>query len=146
MDGLTRRDLLATTAVAVAACGVGGLAGCADTRKERQPLITSGTVSLGPATDYPAGTVSTKYVETYGIVVVNDSGTPAAIRPVCTHKGCTVVWKPEGHQFECPCHGSRFNLIGQPVNGPATRPLPAVACIRRADGTVAVDLTKLYAL
>jgi cytochrome b6-f complex iron-sulfur subunit len=41
----------------------------------------------------------------------------------CTHKGCDVGYDPEGAQFVCPCHESRFDLDGSVKNGPAERPL-----------------------
>jgi len=41
----------------------------------------------------------------------------AAVRPVCTHKGCDL--RPDGAAFECPCHGSRFGLDGRVLAGPA---------------------------
>jgi nitrite reductase/ring-hydroxylating ferredoxin subunit len=44
-----------------------------------------------------------------------------ALSPICTHLGCRVRKARDG--FECPCHGSRYDLHGQVMNGPATRPL-----------------------
>lgn len=40
----------------------------------------------------------------------------------CTHLGCKIN-KTEGQEFVCPCHGSRYNLDGIPVKGPARKPL-----------------------
>jgi len=40
---------------------------------------------------------------------------------VCPHQGCTVGVAEE--HFECPCHGSRFELTGQWQSGPAEQPL-----------------------
>jgi len=37
-------------------------------------------------------------------------------------------------------------MLGIPVKGPATKPLALVACKTEADGTLTVDLTKLYGL
>src|SRR5438045_3718035 len=102
MPDLTRRELLSAAALALAASA---LPASQSTAKHKPAAITSGTVSLGPASDYPAGSVSTRYLDTYGIAIVNDSGTPVALRPICTNpadpvKGGPVTWKPETHQFE----------------------------------------------
>ncbi|GIX07562.1 MAG: hypothetical protein KatS3mg115_1965 [Candidatus Poribacteria bacterium] len=46
----------------------------------------------------------------------------AAVTIICTHQGCQVMY--DGREFlNCPCHGSRFDLEGNVVRGPANRPL-----------------------
>lgn len=40
----------------------------------------------------------------------------------CTHLGCRIA-KAEGQELVCPCHGSRYNNSGEPVQGPAPRKL-----------------------
>ncbi|HXV41989.1 MAG TPA: Rieske 2Fe-2S domain-containing protein [Anaerolineae bacterium] len=46
-----------------------------------------------------------------------------AIYKVCTHLGCLYEWVPITTRFECPCHGSKFQLSGDYISGPARRSL-----------------------
>ena len=46
-----------------------------------------------------------------------------AVSPRCTHLGCTLTWNPEETSWDCPCHGSRFDVTGRRLNGPAQRDL-----------------------
>lgn len=47
----------------------------------------------------------------------------SAVSPICSHEKCTVAYRRAVTRFECPCHGSFFDLDGNVLNGPATLPL-----------------------
>lgn len=42
---------------------------------------------------------------------------------VCTHMGCIVRFNSLEKTWDCPCHGSRFSIDGDPINSPAMTPL-----------------------
>lgn len=44
-----------------------------------------------------------------------------ALSTVCTHSGCEV--RPLPSSFQCPCHGSEYDLFGEVREGPAREPL-----------------------
>jgi hypothetical protein len=45
----------------------------------------------------------------------------------CTHVGCVVRWNGFERCWDCPCHGSQFSVDGDPLQGPAHRPLEPFA-------------------
>ena len=53
----------------------------------------------------------------------DDAGALHVVSAVCTHLGCVVSWNDAERSWDCPCHGSRFDVDGRVLDGPATAPL-----------------------
>ncbi len=53
----------------------------------------------------------------------DEAGVVHAVSAVCTHMGCLVGWNATDRTWDCPCHGSRFELSGEVIHGPATQQL-----------------------
>ncbi len=99
---------------------------------------------IGPASDYPPESVSTKWTAARGVWVVHTSQYNGkdliyALSSVCTHLGCTPSWLEGEQKFKCPCHGSGFYKNGINFEGPAPRPLERVGLQIAADGMLEVD-------
>jgi cytochrome b6-f complex iron-sulfur subunit len=99
---------------------------------------------IGPPSDFPLGTVSTKYTAANGIWIVhtdqyNSKDLIYVLASVCTHLGCTPSWLEGEQKFKCPCHGSGFYINGINFEGPAPRPLERVGVALSSDGKLEVD-------
>jgi nitrite reductase/ring-hydroxylating ferredoxin subunit len=56
----------------------------------------------------------------------------------CPHLGCRVPWCETAGEFECPCHGSFFNRVGEYRAGPSPRGMTRFP-IEIEDGIVVID-------
>ncbi len=53
----------------------------------------------------------------------DENGTLSIVDTTCTHMGCEVEWNSGDRTWDCPCHGSRFSIHGDVIEGPAKQSL-----------------------
>jgi len=136
---LTRRNFLASTwKVGVGLVGAAGIWTMWDLL---QPLATSGfggkvrtvsprAVKEGAVKEVPAAR---------GYLVHPEGGEIIALSQKCPHLGCKVSWCDSNQKFECPCHGSKFNILGERLEGPTPRGLDSYPIEVGEDKLVYVD-------
>ncbi len=74
-------------------------------------------------TEYP-GAALAKAESTYTFYTQVEQGLNegvVAIFQTCPHLGCRVPECATSQWFECPCHGSQYNQVGEKKGGPAPR-------------------------
>jgi glycine/D-amino acid oxidase-like deaminating enzyme/nitrite reductase/ring-hydroxylating ferredoxin subunit len=63
-------------------------------------------------------------IEGHNVAAFKDEkGNVHAVSAVCSHMGCLAGWNETDQTWDCPCHGSRFDLAGEVIHGPAVKPL-----------------------
>lgn len=98
-------------------------------------------------TEYPNGAVE-KAAAVYsgpelngmraGLELGLDGGV-VALYQKCPHLGCRVPECGTSQWFECPCHGSQYNQVGEKRAGPAPRGMDRFAMTIGPDGSLTVD-------
>jgi len=91
-------------------------------------------------------TVTSDVVSEDGVVEVTaarayltrEDGEIVALSEKCPHLGCRVPFCETSGQFECPCHGSVFNRLGEYREGPTPRGMDRHP-VRIEEGVVFVD-------
>jgi cytochrome b6-f complex iron-sulfur subunit len=133
-----RRRFLCRAAAAVAALVAGPaaiqLGGCRDEN------AATGSAPLRVAlNEIPADGRLVVYHAADPIELRRTDAGVAARSLICTHKGCTVQWKPDRQRYVCPCHQGVFAPDGRPLQGAPTAPLADLP-VRVEGGTVIVEV------
>jgi cytochrome b6-f complex iron-sulfur subunit len=98
-------------------------------------------------TEYPNGSIE-KALSVYsapelsGMAVgpsLGLDGGIVALYQKCPHLGCRVPSCGTSQWFECPCHGSQYNQVGEKRGGPAPRGMDRFAMTVGSDGSLTVD-------
>ncbi|MGD9704917.1 MAG: Rieske 2Fe-2S domain-containing protein [Acidimicrobiia bacterium] len=90
-------------------------------------------------TEYPS-TALTKAEAIYPEPILNGMRAGVvALYQKCPHLGCRVPECKSSQWFECPCHGSQYNRVGEKKGGPAPRGMDRFGVTLDATGNVIVD-------
>ncbi|HEX2850075.1 MAG TPA: Rieske 2Fe-2S domain-containing protein [Acidimicrobiales bacterium] len=104
-------------------------------QKKEPVYVPEGRFYINP---YPAEDLSkAKAIYTGGVLEGMQDGV-VALYQKCVHLGCRVPWCKSSQWFECPCHGSKYNRVGEKKGGPAPRGLDRFA-VSVDGGVVVVD-------
>ena len=72
---------------------------------------------------------------TNGVVVISQK---------CPHLGCRVPNCPTSQWFECQCHGSQYNRVGEKKAGPAPRGMDRYAFTVSGSGDLVIDTGRAF--
>jgi cytochrome b6-f complex iron-sulfur subunit len=96
-------------------------------------------------TVYPAEALpKAKGVPNYKPLLTGMSSGVVAMYQKCPHLGCRVPNCPSSQWFECPCHGSQYNRVGEKKGGPAPRGMDHFALSVGPTGDVVIDTGTVY--
>lgn len=56
----------------------------------------------------------------------DEKGNLHLLNPTCTHMKCNVNWNVVELSWDCPCHGARYGINGEVLNGPSNRALEKI--------------------
>lgn len=113
------------------------LVGCSTDGAEDTGAGSTGPVEVAKLADIPVGGSIEAALDNKPILISQPTaGTVVAFSAICTHQGCVV--KPVKDEFDCPCHGSKFDpTTGEALSGPATTPLASVQVTVTGDAVLA---------
>ena len=96
-------------------------------------------------TEYPKEAISKAYAiyAGQGPVFAGMSEGIVALYQKCPHLGCKVPECKTSQWFECPCHGSQYNRVGEKKGGPAPRGMDRFG-VSVNNGLVVIDTGTVF--
>jgi len=88
-----------------------------------------------PVADVPKAKATKAYPD---FIIAGMEQGIVALYQKCVHLGCRVPWCQSAQWFECPCHGSKYNRVGEKRDGPAPRGLDRFQ-VTVAGGSVTIN-------
>jgi len=108
-----------------------------------RPLASAasgGSLNLGSPSQYRPD--SATYVPQGRLFVAHTGSEIYALSQKCPHLGCRVPFCDSSGRFECPCHGSKYDLGGEWIEGPAPRGMDRFE-LKVVGGNLLADTSKL---
>ena len=139
----TRRKFIKLASSGVAGGMIAGsIIGCA-TATVYQGSLNRNTLEF-PLSDFNEnignnyGLLVTAFELNDAIILIKDAeGEFLALSARCTHQGCQVKVKKQS--FNCSCHGSTYDGVGNVTRGPAQKRLRSFP-VKILDGIIIIDL------
>jgi cytochrome b6-f complex iron-sulfur subunit len=108
-----------------------------------------GELIVGPPSEFGEETVSGEFVEVGGFWLVRSASYDGldsivalrAFSPISDHE---IHWSDTSQVFECPEDGSRFNMAGMVLEGPALRPLERYRITLGEEGLIRVEPSRVF--
>jgi len=100
---------------------------------------SGGPLNLGNPSRYQPETAT--YVPEGRLFVAHTGTEVYALSQKCPHLGCRVPFCDSSGRFECPCHGSKYDLGGEWIEGPAPRGMDRFA-LKLVGGNLVADTSK----
>jgi cytochrome b6-f complex iron-sulfur subunit len=95
-------------------------------------------------TEYPSGALPKARTLYQPAVLASLEQGLIAMYQKCPHLGCRVPSCASSQWFECPCHGSQYNRVGEKKAGPAPRGMDHFALSVSAAGDIVIDTGTVY--
>jgi cytochrome b6-f complex iron-sulfur subunit len=96
-------------------------------------------------TQYPIDAIpKAKAVAEYQPLLDGMQNGLVALYQKCPHLGCRVPQCVSSQWFECPCHGSQYNRVGEKKGGPAPRGMDRFVLTVSNAGDVVIDTGTVY--
>ncbi|MGO8670299.1 MAG: ubiquinol-cytochrome c reductase iron-sulfur subunit [Capsulimonadaceae bacterium] len=138
---LTRRNFISLSGWALGIVGsLGALGFCG---RFFYPNVQYGPplkFTIGKPSNYPDG--ANQDIADQKVSIIRHGNNIGAISMVCQHLGCTVAASPTG--YDCPCHGSKYDSMGNVTHGPAQIALNWFDVSLTPSGDLQVDKSKNY--
>jgi cytochrome b6-f complex iron-sulfur subunit len=138
---LTRRNFV--SALGWGIFTIGSLGACGFFGRFFTPNVQYGPPSkftIGKPGMFPDG--AKQNIADQKVSIIRHGSKIGAISMVCQHLGCTVAGSSTG--YDCPCHGSKYDEMGNVTHGPAQIALNWFDINMTPSGDLEVDKSKKF--